>query len=434
MSLLGPVLFAALIIVPTWLMNIDDNEIKIIGVVEYDEFNQPVPDSLMIIKGAIPEHENLKIEYLSSVHVEDLIKNIDESPYYAIVKVPNNIPKLHNIFIYSNKQPQFGITNHIENSIEDYWFRLKLRKHNVSVDAINNARVNINVNTIKVTDKGEVKTSVETSMITGYVSGLLIYMLIFIFGIQVMRGIIEEKTNRIVEVMVSSLKPLQLMLGKIFGIALVGLTQFVLWIALSLMIVQGFESYLYQQKVPEASEIKAESLFNADLNSQPEAMAPALKQQTNTSQIEQVLAKVKSLNYFKILTSFFFYFIFGYLLYAALFAAIGSAVDSDTDAQQFMMPVTIPLILAILTMGNVINNPEGPVAFWFSMIPFTSPIVMMVRIPFEIPTWQIIVSVFLLMLTFLLMTWLAAKIYRTGILMYGKKPSFKEIFKWLKYK
>lgn len=249
---------------------------------------------------------------------------------------------------------------------------------------------------------------------------ILIYISLFLYGAQVMRGIIEEKSSRIVEVIISSVKPFQLMLGKIIGIGMVGLTQFILWLLLTVGLTT----------IATSTMLSKEDLTGA-MNSQGQAQQ---LEAMNSSGFDFQEA-MQSVNFPQLIICFFIFFIGGYLLYSALFAAAGSAVESETEASQFTMPITMPLLLTyILSFGVLVNDPNGPVATWLSFIPFTSPIAMLVRIPFGVPTWQIIVSALLLVGGFLLTTWVAARIYRVGILMYGKKASFKEMIKWFNYK
>jgi ABC-2 type transport system permease protein len=244
-----------------------------------------------------------------------------------------------------------------------------------------------------------------------------------------MRGVVEEKTNRIIEVIITSVKPFQLMLGKIVGIGLVGLTQFAAWIVLTIAIVTFAQGFLLQGglSAEQAQQVPTELFETNDLNREIEQPAADVD-------VTKVMDMIASINIPKILVMFLFYFLGGYLLYGAMFAAIGSAVDNETDTQQFMLPITIPLIVSIIVMANAISNPSGQVAFWFSMIPFTSPIIMMARSPFDVPQEQIYASMAILIATFILFTWLSGKIYRTGILMYGKKVTFREIIKWMRYK
>ncbi|HSV87605.1 MAG TPA: ABC transporter permease, partial [Bacteroidales bacterium] len=272
----------------------------------------------------------------------------------------------------------------------------------------------------------------EVSMGLGFVTGFLIYLFIFLFGSQVLRGVLEEKTNRIVEIIVSSVKPFQLMMGKIVGVGLVGLTQFLIWVVLTFAIVttvqSAFPDTFRFTPEEEVYVTGAQTLDPAELQQQLEA---AQAQNTFAGQILEGLAAI---NFPVIILSFLFFFLGGYLLYAAMFAAIGSAVDNEADTQQFMMPVTIPLIFGIIMMQAVLENPDGPLAFWLSIIPLTSPIIMMVRIPFGVPYTEVALSAALLIAGFFFATWMAAKIYRTGILMYGKKIDYAELWKWIRHK
>jgi ABC-2 type transport system permease protein len=255
---------------------------------------------------------------------------------------------------------------------------------------------------------------------------MLIYLFIFLFGAQVMRGVMEEKINRVVEVIISSVRPFQLMMGKIIGVALVGLTQFLMWIVLiSILSTLGMK-FLSGDKYDSAKVTAVEETFKS--NAPTEA-------QTKFSQVDkaEISSLISTINVPVLVGMFVFYFLGGYLLYGALFAAIGGAVDSETDTQQFMLPISLPLVLGIMISQQVVVNPTGPIAFWFSIFPLTSPIVMMARIPFGVPYTDLILSVVCLIGGFIFTTWIAAKIYRTGILMYGKKITYKEIAKWLRY-
>jgi ABC-2 type transport system permease protein len=253
------------------------------------------------------------------------------------------------------------------------------------------------------------------------------------FGSLVMRGVIEEKTSRIIEVIISSVKPFELMMGKIVGVALVGLTQFLLWVVLTAslitVITATFSNKITTTKTP------TEQIISSQLPSADQLKPPGSVNSVTASDegVNEVLNAINSIDFPVMIGTFLFYFLFGYLLYAALFAAIGSAVDSEADTQQFMLPITIPLIFAIIMAQYVMQEPQGPMAFWLSIIPFTSPVIMMIRIPFGVPYLDLALSMFLLLLGFLGTTWLAGKIYRTGILMYGKKVNYKELWKWLRY-
>jgi ABC-2 type transport system permease protein len=295
---------------------------------------------------------------------------------------------------------------------------------------------NVSIQTKKIDESGAVKeTSTGIAMALAYIFGLLMYMLVFIFGSQVMRGVIEEKTSRVVEVIISSVKPIQLMMGKIIGIALVGLTQFLIWIFLTLAIVTVVKSVILDKagsseeiaRVMPGNIMEGSQIVPVDVKTQD--ISPELKE------FSKLFDSALNQPWLLIIFSFIFYFITGYLLYASVFAAIGSAVDNETETQQFMLPVTIPIIIALMVAMGTMQNPESPVAFWCSMIPLTSPIVMMARIPFmsQGQYWEIAVSMLIMVVTFIAFVWMAAKIYRTGILMYGKKTSWKEMWKWLRY-
>ena len=248
----------------------------------------------------------------------------------------------------------------------------------------------------------------------------------------VMRGVIEEKTNRIVEVIVSSVRPFQLMMGKIVGVGLVGLTQFLIWVVFTGVLVVGASTIFGDNLAPQtpAGQVAGTELFSQDAS-----VAGSMEAVSQGDDLlSDILGSFESIEPVKILIAFLFFFLFGYMLYSSLFAVVGSAVDNETETQQFMLPITLPLILGIILMANVMNNPDGPLAFWFSIFPLTSPVLMMVRMPFEVPFWEILLSGGLLLLTILGTVWMAGKIYRTGILMYGKKVTYKELWKWLKYK
>jgi len=254
------------------------------------------------------------------------------------------------------------------------------------------------------------------------------FLFVFMFGAQVQRGVIEEKTSRIVEVIISSVRPFQLMMGKVLGVALVGLTQFVAWVALTLILVATMQAFLLPDLTDAALQQSASTPAIGSLaGSQPVDAAI-------TGKAAAIFDMLQSINFGLLLGCFLFFFIGGYLLYGSLFAAIGAAVDAETDSQQFMLPLTAPLIIGIMVMMTATQNPDGALAFWFSIIPFTSPVVMMARIPFGVPFWERLLSMALLAAAFIGAIWLSAKIYRTGILIYGKKITYAELWKWLTYK
>jgi len=424
MTILGPILFAAFMVIPAWLATMEDTEVKTIAVI----------DSTTIFQGIIPETEFIKFKYIEGQTLKELQANFEQSGYSAILFIPHNIFYSNTSLLYSNKQPSLSVTMHIENSIEKEIERQKLKANKIDnlEEILKSVKTNIDLRSITWTDDGKEKESnTGLAMGIGYGSGMLIYFFIFLFGAQVMRGVIEEKTNRIVEVIVSSVRPFQLMMGKIVGVGLVGLTQFVLWVGLTFLFVGVVQKVVF----PDLSKTPTQQVLSQDLmNSQAIDATQLNFNEPKPQIIEQIFSSLGDVNFGLILAMFVFYFIGGYLLYASFFAIIGSAVDNEADTQQFMLPVTLPLVIAIFVMINTINNPDGKIAFWFSMIPLTSPVVMMVRIPFHPPVWEIIVSAVILILTFIGSTWMAGKIYRTGILMYGKKASYKELWKWFRFK
>ena len=263
----------------------------------------------------------------------------------------------------------------------------------------------------------------------GFVFSILIYVFIFLYGVQVMRGVIEEKTSRIVEIIISSVKPFQLMMGKIIGIAFVGLTQFILWVFLTMLIL-----FISQQLFfPDLTDPRLQAEANNIMMSQglsPDEMLPENYRESDAYSL--IYEGQLMLPY--LLGVFLFFFIGGYLLYSSLFAAIGAAVDSESDTNQFMMPITLPLLFGFMIAQLAVQNPESNVVFWTSIIPLTSPVVMMVRVAMGVPAWELILSMFLLIAGFIFCTWISGKIYRTGILLYGKKVTYRELWKWLFYK
>ena len=425
MSIVGPLLFAALMIAPAWLAQMEDTEEKVIAVI----------DSSKLFYETIPETKYLKFEYLNNTSVNKIRKNFDKTNYYAVLYISHIVTYVPSaVQLYSDKQPSFAVKMHIANAMEKEIERLKLKTYKIDDldNILRSIKTNISIQTIKWTDDGKEKeSSTEIAMVVGYLSGFLIYFFIFLFGAQVMRGVIEEKVSRIIEVIISSVKPFQLMMGKIVGIALVGLTQFLLWIVLTTAIVTVVKTAFFPDIPIKTEQITPETVLSEG-GSTLQPSQPVQDQELN--KMKEVFSSISSINFGIMLGSFLFYFLGGFLLYGSLFAAVGSAVDSEADTQQFMMPIMIPLILAIVVMMNAIQNPEGSIAFWFSIIPFTSPIVMMVRIPFGVPYWELGLSAGLLILTFVFTTWFAGKIYRIGILMYGKKASYGELIKWLRYK
>jgi len=425
MTILAPLLMAGFIIVIPLMMVSGDKDFKKIAVIE---------EGSNLFENVIPDTKDEDFVYLSNVNKNDFLKTFEADGYYGVLYI---IPEAVNSpILYSKKQPAIGLLDHISGSLEKEIEKTKLQDYNIkNLDSIlKEIRTNVNpVTNIVDESGGTTETSTGIAMVLAYIGGFLMYMLVFMFGSQVMRGVIEEKTSRVVEVIVSSVRPAQLMMGKIIGVALVGLTQFMIWVVLTIATVGILKTtVLKKTDMTEISQNITQSVMD-----QNQAQVPAVTQAAEISpelaQFSKFFDNAMNQNWLLIIFSFIFFFITGYLLYASIFAAIGSAVDNETDTQQFMLPVTIPIILALVVAMGTMQNPESSLSFWFSLIPFTSPIVMMARIPFGVPAWQLIVSMVLMVITFIAFVWMGAKVYRTGILMYGKKPSWKEMWKWLRY-
>lgn len=416
-TLLGPLFFAALFIIPAVLaINADKMESKK-AIMVLDETG--------LFENNIESTEaNTFIFQDSNENIDSLKKFVFNGVYDALLYIPAtslNVPV--NAKLYSNKQISTTLKSHIEREMKQVVEHQKLLASGIDPNVVKSIRTNINVSTIRMDSENEEKTTyTELELIIGMMLALIIYLPVILFSNQVLRGVIEEKSNRIVEVIISSVKPFELMMGKIIGIAMVGLTQIVTWIVLTLAI------YFIACTVILGPEIMSPS--GTVMTKQIEQISEMTKGQ---GIMLNIVDMIQSINFSAILWSFLFYFVFGYLLYAALFAAIGSMVDNETDSSQFVSIVQVPLLLSIMCATMMAENPDNSIGFWLSMIPFTSPVSMMFRIPFGVPYWQVILSIAILIITFVLITWLASKIYRTGILMYGKKPSFKEIWKWIKY-
>ena len=414
MTFLGPILMAAIYIIPIMLaLNSNNENMRIAVVDESHWFENRFQDN--------KEHTFVILPGQPIDSVKNLVKeNIFDMALY-VPPTQLNIPS--NAIVYSIRQVPMEVETYISRVMQKEIEDQKLMANGVDPEIVSAVKTDVNLSIMRMDEKGnEKETFTKVQFTLGIALAMLVYMFIIFFGGQVMQGVAEEKTNRIIEVIVSSVKPFQLMMGKIIGVSLVALTQFVLWIVLTGALYLGFSAFM--------------GLSNPEMLSSGTVMAQQISNENvvNNESVQSILQIVHSIDFGTIIATFLIFFILGYLLYATLYAAIGSLVDNNTDAQQFTLPVTVPLIVAIISSFYIVNNPDSSLSVWLSMIPFTSPISMMVRIPFGVPIWQIVLSIVLLAGTFVLMTWIAAKIYRTGILMYGKKLSYKEIFKWLKYK
>ncbi len=416
LTLLVPFLFAAITILPAWLAMQNDTETRTIAVC----------DESGLFTGKFENTEYTNFHFVSSAEFADIKGNLGNTGFYAMLLIPSDIAQSNKAELYSERQVTLDIKNLIQDKLGKVIEAEKKQKiiQEAGIpdleERLNAARTRISLSTIKMGEKGaEVKSSTEIAMAAGYAAGFIIYMFVFIYGTIVMRGVMEEKTNRIVEVIISSVKPTQLMFGKIIGIGLVGLTQIMFWVIILTALMTGIQALAGTGELVQTQQ----------------GMMAAAQAGTGDKNLPlEITQMIGNLNLPLILGSFLFYFIGGFLLYASLMGAIGAAVDSEEDIQQFTLPVTIPLIISIVILFPVIKNPEGPLAFWASIIPFTSPVIMMARIPYDVPVWELLLSMAVLIVSILGMIWVGAKIYRTGILLYGKKVNIKEILKWITYK
>jgi len=390
LTLLMPILFTGMMFGIVFLSSISDKKAKVIVVA--DETGEYFP---------VLKNTGQYVFVEAKEGFADFRKSSDESVYATLIITGDLLEKPEAITLYSDKQVIGSLETAITSQLNEYLSNRKIESYQIPnlKEIIKDSKVNLKIKTIKTDETGkETQSSAQFASIIGMIFTFLIYMFVFVYGAMVMQGVLEEKTNRIVEIMVSSVKPFDLMMGKLIGIGLVGLTQFGIWALVFLGV--SFSGIFLSNSF---------SLF------------------------QMMSGLLDAVNIVEICFYFVLFFIGGYLMYASLFAAIGAMVNSQEDTQQYMMPITILVLFAFYAGFFSAQNPDGPLAFWTSIIPFTSPIVMMVRIPFGVPWWQMLLSIVLLVLTVILIIKLTAKIYRVGILMYGKKPTYAEIVKWLKY-
>lgn len=417
-TLLTPFLMAAVVLLPTVIMTMKSTDIEKVYVIDKTGLYAPL----------LKDQSTFSFEVLSDEPGEKR----SEGGSTALLQINADLSKMPKaVTFYSEMQkPPAELTGYINSVLTDAVKNSKLDAY-ASVNDVNpeitanikdivNAKESININTYRWDESGETKDTVgELASVIGYLLTFVMFFFVMMYGSLVMQSVVEEKTNRIIEVIISSVKPFDLMMGKIIGIGLTGLTQIAVWVSL---IVLGFVGFSNFGSINLSSDDMAQAMEMANHN---KFLAGAV-----SSELESLFA----INWFQVVTCFVLYFVGGYLLYGALSAMFGSAANDAQEAQQFMTPLMVVLMLAFYIGFAAAKNPEGNAAFWGSLVPFTAPVVMMVRTPFEVPFWQILVSLILLYVTAILMIMLSAKIYRTGILMYGKKVSITEIFKWLSYK
>ena len=416
-TILMPILLVAMIVLPVLLITISEKK----------QFSKIlVVDESEIFINNFKDNTHYAFSYRSG-DIEQIKKDAFDQEYDVVLQILDNSQAVKSNIYYKKNLPS-GLQSEVEKQMDDIFFN-QLLKDSLHIDPVRfenmqNLAKSESV-TIQITDKGEEKEhDAEVNQIFGMMCGIIIYFIIIMFASQVLRGVLEEKSNRIVEVLISSVKPTQLLIGKIVGIALVGLTQLVIWIALSVAILGGIQLAAPNLFAPDTVETLAETPGVNVPNTAPVDVAP--------DNIFEMIQNYFSVSFGTIILSFIFFFVVGYLIYSTLYAATGSVVDSESDSQQYTMPITIPLILAIVFVPTISTNPDGAMAFWLSMIPLTSPIAMMVRLPSGVQAWELILSMGLALAFLVFCIWFAAKVYRIGIMTYGKKPSWGTIFKWLR--
>lgn len=427
MTLLGPVLIAGLMGLGIYLGMSDDTRYNVlVADLTPAIASDSISDGNSLFYNRLKSTDQIKFSY-----TEQGLSNaeFDSSRYSLMVVIREDILTVPQIEMVFRKLPSMKARSYIASQVEKVIEREKLNMYSIDKRTYDSIRTDVDVISVNASD-GETSYKQEQAVV-GFAFAVLIYFFIFLYGVQVMRGVMEEKSNRIVEVIISSVRPFQLMMGKIVGVALVGLTQFLLWVVLTFTFFTLFSTALFPEVAGAGSTTEAVQATEAVA---AQASEDEANQALLTDFAELILFRI---NWPVMLLMFLFYFLGGYLLYASLFAAVGAAVDNETDTQQFMLPITIPLIFAFIVAEFALANPEGGAVFWFSVVPFTSPVVMMVRVAMGFDTdtvWQLILSMALLVAGFLGAVWLAAKIYRVGILMYGKKVSYKELYKWLRFR
>lgn len=422
LTLLVPFLFAGMFALIIFLSINNDSKERTIAV--FDEST--------LFLSQFEQEGMTKYKFIPKEEYDKLKSNLKGSEYYALLYIPQDIYSNNLAQLISEKQVPFEVNEQIQRKLSQFIEKDKRQKviDETGIPDLEQrlaaTKTWIKLNTLKISETGETqKSSSVIAFIASYAMGIIIYFFVFMYGAMVMRGVMEEKKSRIIEVIISSVRPFELMAGKIIGTALVGLTQVAIWIVLGFVVLIGVQGFF----PPESAQQMGQSIMETQ-----QQMNPAMAQAAEPNKVMEVMEMIGNLNLPLILFAFVFYFLIGYLLYSSLLGAVGAAVDNEEDSQQMVLPVTFPLILSIMLLFPIARNPEGPVAFWFSIIPLTSPVAMMARIPYGIPTWELLLSMFLLVLMTVGAIAAAAKIYRIGLLMYGKKVNLKELFKWLRYK
>ena len=420
MTILSPIIMIVLVAVVAYLTQLNSSKLRTISILD----ESGVVDTLFTNSESITY---TRLEKLTLNEAKLIVQENNDYGLLHVSKIKKKDSSLNNnaidldVEFYSEESPSLTLITFIESKIEKHLHTINLEKNGVDVAMIESSKVSVSINQENFSGEKTSKVDSIVKLIFGCTAGYLLFMFIIIYGNMIMRSVIEEKTSRIIEVIISSVKPVQLMLGKIIGTSLAGITQFVIW-----LILGGVLTLI-------VSLIFGINLYDSAMSNQ-ELMQMATQSQEFNFYLETGKAALQNLPLVNLITAFLFFFVGGYLLYSSLYAAIGAAVDNETDTQQFLFPILMPLILAVyIGIFTVIEDPHGTVATVFSFIPFTSSVVMLMRIPFGVPLWQQLLSFAILISTFMFTVWIAAKIYRVGILMYGKKPSYKELIKWIKY-
>ncbi len=425
-TFLVPVLFAAMCILPSVIMLMAKDSDKKVAVV----------DQSGIVMPYLADTESVDYTDYSTVPVDSMKASFESLGLDALVVISplDTVAKTVSVSSYSAKpltiELEEGVCSKVNDAVEDY----RLAQYDISDlrQIMDSIKSDVSMSTYILGESGEEKiTSSEVYMMISMVLSIIIYMFIAMFSGMVMQSVIEEKASRVVEVLVSSVKATELMFGKIIGVACVALTQFFLWIVLTLVLVGGFSAFVgFDSLMGDPAQTEQMMEMTAQMGGVDMAeMTTSMQEQEGMG---AVLNTLRDINWAQMIIAFVVYFALGYLLYASFFAAIGSAVENEADTNQLQMPVTVPLLLAFLIAIYAFNAPDSPVVWWGSMIPFTSPIVMLARIPFGVPMWELVLSIVLLVLTFIGCGWASAKIYKIGILMFGKKTTFKDLWKWLR--
>jgi len=415
MTFLSPLIMVAVFALVAYLTQLNNDNVRTISVL----------DESKLFEAEFKDTENTKYDVLTGINLVVAKKIVEEAENYGLLYIPkgDSIDAIADkIMFYSEDSPSIIVMEKIESKIEEKARNIKLKNSGLDPELIEKLKVNINTNLETFGGEKTSKLGSGLKLAFGGVAGYLLFMFIIIYGNMIMRSVIEEKTSRIIEIIISSVKPIQLLLGKIVGTSLAGIAQFLVWVVISTVLMTVF-SAIFGMNLDANQVVQNQEQINQMVNS-PEVQ----------NELVLVIQEIVNLPLTNLIVMFIFFFIGGFLLYSSLYAAIGAAVDNETDTQQFMLPIIMPLILAIYVgFFTVIENPHGTVSQVFSYIPFTSPVVMLMRIPFGVPIWQQLLSLFLLLGTFFVTVLFAAKIYRVGILMYGKKPSYRDLYKWLKY-